>query len=248
MAGDGVGILDLCRIIERILLHFLVLTHLGRNVGIILKDRIKKQVIAFFRQGGRLALERIQQDLHLQLKVVIGQVGQDIGKSETIKLLDTTHTTYTQDLTVSDEIQILTLVIPIIIVTRHHQAVAGRDFLLQEEDTATDAVVVNVSPLVRPGNDNSLVDSVAAVGSRQRLNQFITSSRDHIWKAVEAQTWIKIDLTLTKGVAYPCGIEQDTGITLLTHNLGKPCLPYLKAITPQQVRIECRTLLLRHRR
>ena len=124
-----------------------------------------------------------------------------------------------------------------------------------DEASTTGINEQHVNPLYL--SDYRLPDNVSAIGSYEDAlagadgiivvvpSPFIRSTLRNAAPEVPAGVPV---LTLTKGITYPCGIEQDTGITLLTHNLGKPCLPYLKAITPQQVRIECRTLLLRHRR
>ena len=126
MASHGIGILHLQGVVVRVCLHLLHPLALHGDVGIIFEDGVEKPVVLCLGQRRRVGMQRIEQHVHFQFKVVI--VGKDqrhVCKAEAIQLSRTAHAAHHGSLTVGNEIHLFLLFRPEVVIFRHHQQITG---------------------------------------------------------------------------------------------------------------------------
>ena len=165
VAGEGIGELDLQGVVVGVLFHGTQPVLFARHVGIVLHDGLEELLRLGGGERGGLAVEGFEE----QFAVVGREVGVvdkaqgGIGKMETIEFLVVAEALHLGYVAVGNEAHAAFGLKPVVVVFHHHEVVAGVHLLLAEEDAVAYLLVEEVGPLVAAGDNNHLLDAVAAV-------------------------------------------------------------------------------------
>ena len=192
-------------------------------------------------------MQRIEQHVHFQFKVVIVRKDQrHVRKAETIQLPRTAHAAHYGSLTVGNEVHLLLFFRPEVVIFRHHQQITGVQFILTPENLRTDALVVDVRPLVGTAHHDGFIQPVMVVARAQRFYQLITGQNFNIGKPRNLYFWQAVTIVFRYQLPQAGGIPQDTRLLLLTHYLRQVHLHHFQPVAFQGIGKEGRTLLLPH--
>ena len=133
---------------------------------------------------------------------------------------------------------------PEVVVLHNHQAVASAQLVLAVEDGVANALVVDVGPLVRAGDDDGLVVAHAAVARCQLLNQLVARHHADVGEAPKANPWQFRLRGVERHATDACGVEEDARVLTLTQHFVQVGLKNLQPVGPHHARRQGRTLLL----
>ena len=163
MAGNGVRIFDLQGIEKRIGAHGVVALFLGGKVGIVGQHTGEQRLRGFLPQRGGVALQHVQQHLHLYLLVpVVREREAGIGEMQAVPLLKMLDPHQLSHIAISNVVRSLQPVQ--VMVPHNHEPLSPHQPLLMIEDGTADAGIVPARPFVGAAEHHDLVLPVLAIG------------------------------------------------------------------------------------
>ena len=142
MAGDGIGEFDLQDVVVGIGFHLFHLSRLCRDIVVIFEDGIEELVIKLFGQCGGICLQGVEENLDIHFKIVVLETDRYVGKTETVEFVSSSYTQHLYDLAVCDEVHLLVVGCPEIVILGNHQPVAGRKFFFPVQDAIADTIII----------------------------------------------------------------------------------------------------------
>ena len=250
VAGHGIGILHLQRVVVGIVanLHHAVVLH--GDVGIVVAHALEEGLALLSGERGRVGPERVEDHCACEFDIVV--VGQDdahVGKPQAVETPEVAHAPDSCPVAIGQEVERnLLLLGPEIVVSHHHEHVARTKFLLTSEHRVAYALVVDIGPFVRPGEHDGLVGAHVAVAAVERLDELVAGHHADIGEAGEPHLGQKSLAVAAYHPPHHRGVVEDARRLSLTEHLVELAIEHLQAVSGQDVGQEGRRLLLAHRR
>ncbi len=247
MARHGVGKLHLQGIeigvlLERPVPLALVASEFGPHL-------VEQPLALLARERRRVALQAVEHNLHVHLHpVVVGELDGDGGKLQAIAPLHlAAHTTHTAHVAIGDEIELVVVGSPKIVVLGHQQQVAAREQLLAVENASADAAVEQRGATIGTRHHDGTRGVAVVVAVRYLLHHIFARNRLDVGKVVEFEVR-RSEHRCLHDAAQQRGVVQDAAVLLLTCHLAQPHLIDREAARLQHGVAERGTLQLPHRR
>ena len=219
MARDGVAILDLQGVEVGVLLERLVARAL---VALQLAPHLLKEVLLpVAGEGRRVTHQAVDHHLHLHLNVaVVRQLDDHVEKLQAVAAFHhASNAAHAQGVAVGQEVNLVIVLGPKIIVLDHHQQVAGTEQFLTIENTAADATVEERRAAVAARDHDGLLDAVTVIAVADCLEQELAADSLQVIARAHVKAWRGEFSPTLYGLAQQCGGAQDATLEGLARHL-----------------------------